>query len=250
MLGRCTLDLDPVDRGRSTVGGLGPRRYYDDTIIRGSVGSRPSSSYSLREIDPEQPSVAVIYIPDSDSKTIDGPDSIEMVIKEDPKPTSGIPASPTSLYEDSTSALPVSSPLAETTGSCSFVPCHSLEQGHQVVESRIATLQVELARTKTARVDRLAGEVAQMRRTLEYCLHLIDTEEHKTYQFVKRLRVELQCTLAPLPLMSLAATIETATRTEIADQMAKQQAVAMGAPSQSHKRSGQGRWRPKYSKKP
>ncbi|KAI5656869.1 hypothetical protein M9H77_25662 [Catharanthus roseus] len=26
MLGRCTLDLDPVDRGRSTIGGLGPRR--------------------------------------------------------------------------------------------------------------------------------------------------------------------------------------------------------------------------------
>ncbi|KAI5663235.1 hypothetical protein M9H77_22558 [Catharanthus roseus] len=28
MLGRFTLDLDPVDRGRSTVGGLGPRRVY------------------------------------------------------------------------------------------------------------------------------------------------------------------------------------------------------------------------------
>ncbi|KAI5678608.1 hypothetical protein M9H77_09558 [Catharanthus roseus] len=27
MLGSVTLDLDPVDRGRSTVGGLGPRRY-------------------------------------------------------------------------------------------------------------------------------------------------------------------------------------------------------------------------------
>ncbi|KAI5656796.1 hypothetical protein M9H77_25589 [Catharanthus roseus] len=28
MLGSVTLDLDPVNRGRSTVGGLGPRRYY------------------------------------------------------------------------------------------------------------------------------------------------------------------------------------------------------------------------------
>ncbi|KAI5654966.1 hypothetical protein M9H77_32153 [Catharanthus roseus] len=28
MLGSYTLDLDPVDRGRSTMGGLGPRRYY------------------------------------------------------------------------------------------------------------------------------------------------------------------------------------------------------------------------------
>ncbi|KAI5663766.1 hypothetical protein M9H77_23089 [Catharanthus roseus] len=28
MLGRCTLYLDPVDRGCSTVGGSGPTRYY------------------------------------------------------------------------------------------------------------------------------------------------------------------------------------------------------------------------------
>ncbi|KAI5678520.1 hypothetical protein M9H77_09470 [Catharanthus roseus] len=28
MLGSVTLDLDPVDRGRSTVGGLGPKWYY------------------------------------------------------------------------------------------------------------------------------------------------------------------------------------------------------------------------------
>ncbi|KAI5682663.1 hypothetical protein M9H77_03891 [Catharanthus roseus] len=28
MLGRFTFDLDPVDRGRSTVGGLDPRRGY------------------------------------------------------------------------------------------------------------------------------------------------------------------------------------------------------------------------------
>ncbi|KAI5653403.1 hypothetical protein M9H77_30590 [Catharanthus roseus] len=26
MLGKCTIDLDPVDRGRNTMGGLGPRR--------------------------------------------------------------------------------------------------------------------------------------------------------------------------------------------------------------------------------
>ncbi|KAI5680460.1 hypothetical protein M9H77_01687 [Catharanthus roseus] len=29
MLGSVTLDLDPVDRGRSTVGGLGPKRKLD-----------------------------------------------------------------------------------------------------------------------------------------------------------------------------------------------------------------------------
>ncbi|KAI5676029.1 hypothetical protein M9H77_06979 [Catharanthus roseus] len=28
MLGRFTLNLDPVDKGRSIVGGLGPRQYY------------------------------------------------------------------------------------------------------------------------------------------------------------------------------------------------------------------------------
>lgn len=55
----------------------------------------------------------------------------------------------------------------------------------------------------------------------KYCLRLIDTEEQKTRQFLKGVRVELQRALAPLPPMSFAATVEVATRTEIAYQMVK-----------------------------
>ncbi|KAI5674207.1 hypothetical protein M9H77_14571 [Catharanthus roseus] len=192
------------------VSRLGHRWIYKDgTIIRGSAGSRPSSSYSLREIHLERPSLAVVDILDSDSETIDGPTSIEMDIEEDPneptigsamdtagwiknvlrvemseepsiEPTSGIPASPTSLSKGSTSDLPISLLLAEIARSCFPVPCLSLEQGLQAVESQIVALQAELARTsrcfhsfrqarqlETARVDRLAVEVAQMRGTLE-----------------------------------------------------------------------------------
>ncbi|KAI5678519.1 hypothetical protein M9H77_09469 [Catharanthus roseus] len=137
-----TLDLDPVDRGRSTVGVLSPKRgyfleswvrrgpparvalgglagidygmpeffrrprfwfrtlsvepimkmsrlghrwiYQDGTIVRGSVGSTPSFSYSLGKIDLERPSVPVVDISDSDSETVDGLVGPDMDIEEDP----------------------------------------------------------------------------------------------------------------------------------------------------------------------
>ncbi|KAI5663829.1 hypothetical protein M9H77_23152 [Catharanthus roseus] len=52
----------------------------------------------------------------------------------------------------------------------------------------------------------------------KYCLRLIDTDENKTRQFVKRLRVELQRALAPLPSMGFVATVEAATQMVMADQ--------------------------------
>ncbi|KAI5653310.1 hypothetical protein M9H77_30497 [Catharanthus roseus] len=259
MLGRHTLVLDPVNRGHSTVGGSGPRQYYDGTIVRGSVGSTASSSYSLREIDSEQPLVAIVDIPDSDFETVDRPVGTKMDIEKDPVPTSVIHASPTGLYEGSTSGLPISSPLAETVGSFFPIPCLSLEQTLQAVESQIAALQVELARMcrcfhssrqvrqlETARADRLAAKVAQMRGTFEAQHH--DTEEHKIRQFVKGLGAELQRALAPLLPMSFA-TVRDATRTKIANQMAKRRAMVTGAPSPSRKRPVQGCWRLGYPKK-
>ncbi|KAI5678047.1 hypothetical protein M9H77_08997 [Catharanthus roseus] len=237
MLGGVNLNLDPVDRGRSTIGGLGPKRYCDRTIVRGSVGSTPSSSYSRREIDPERPSMPVVDIPDSDFETVDGWASTEMDIEEDPRPNFGIPASLTGFYEGSTSGLPVSSPIAETVGS--HFPAPS--------ENQIATLQAELARTnrhfplscqsrqlETTRANSLAAEVAQIRGTPE---------------FVKGLQVDLQRALAPLPPTSFAATVKAATRAEIGDQMAKQRMVATNASFHPHKRPGQGRWKPQYPKK-
>ncbi|KAI5653292.1 hypothetical protein M9H77_30479 [Catharanthus roseus] len=258
---RYTIDLDPINRGRSTVGGLGPRRfslegltpvrvvqgglvddslyvsispvprgtqvsypaavdlmkgygkmsrsglrwiYLDGLIVKGSAGSTPSSSYSLRVINPERPSVTIVDISYSDFETVDGPAGTEMDIEEDPtepttgstmdtvewlndvlrteasekpliEPTSVIPASPTSLYEGSISSLPVSSPLVRPRG-------HRL----QAAESQIATLQAELARTsrrfhsshqarqlETTRADRFAAEVAHMRGTLEAQHHVL-----------------------------------------------------------------------------
>ncbi|KAI5676515.1 hypothetical protein M9H77_07465 [Catharanthus roseus] len=48
MLGSVTLDLDPVDRGRSTVGGLGPRRLgQEGTTGYGSTG-RPGKYIGAR----------------------------------------------------------------------------------------------------------------------------------------------------------------------------------------------------------
>ncbi|KAI5649361.1 hypothetical protein M9H77_35366 [Catharanthus roseus] len=197
MLGSVTLDLDPVDRGRSTVGGLGPRRhrwiYQDETIVRGSAGLTPSSSYSIREIDPERLLVLVVDIPDSDSETedpseptseMDTTEWIENVLRnettEEPSlgPTSGILVSPTGFYEGSTFGLPVFSPIAETVGSHFPASYLSLEQRIQAAENQIAALQAELARTnrhfhlfrqarqfETARANRLVAEVAQIRGT-------------------------------------------------------------------------------------
>ncbi|KAI5678666.1 hypothetical protein M9H77_09616 [Catharanthus roseus] len=51
-------------------------------------------------------------------------------------------------------------------------------------------------------------------------------------------------TLAPLPPTSFA------TRTEIVDQMTNQRTVTLNTSFRPHKRSGQGRWKPQYLKKP
>ncbi|KAI5648700.1 hypothetical protein M9H77_34705 [Catharanthus roseus] len=74
----------------------------------------------------------------------------------------------------------------------------------------------------------------------KYCLRLIDTDENKTRQFVKGLRVELQRALAPLPPMGFAAAVEAATRTEMADQAVIRRKTAIGSATAPYKRPGQG----------
>ncbi|KAI5654700.1 hypothetical protein M9H77_31887 [Catharanthus roseus] len=139
-----TLSVEPIMVPYSTVvdlaEGFGVSQ-LDGTIVRGSAGSTPSSSYSLREIDPERPSVPVVDIPDSDSETVDGPFG-------------------------STSGLPISSPIAETAGSHFPASCLSLEQRLQAAENQIAALKAKLARTNRhfhLSPNRLAAEVAQIR---------------------------------------------------------------------------------------
>ncbi|KAI5676446.1 hypothetical protein M9H77_07396 [Catharanthus roseus] len=83
----------------------------------------------------------------------------------------------------------------------------------------------------------------------KYCLRLIDTDENKTRQFVKGLRVELQRALAPLPPMGFAATVEAATQTEMADQAVIQRKTAIGSATAPYKRPGQGPWKPRDFKR-
>ncbi|KAI5667539.1 hypothetical protein M9H77_17392 [Catharanthus roseus] len=74
--------------------------------------------------------------------------------------------------------------------------------------------------------------------TLKYkdALRLIHTDENKTQQFVKGLRVELQRGLAPLPPKGFAAAVEAATRTEMVDQASIQTKVAIGSAATPYKR--------------
>ncbi|KAI5682483.1 hypothetical protein M9H77_03711 [Catharanthus roseus] len=69
---------------------------------------------------------------------------------------------------------------------------------------------------------------------------LIDTDENKTRQFVKGLKVELQQALAPLPPMRFAAAVEAVTRMGMADQTVIQRKVATGPVARPYKRPGQG----------
>ncbi|KAI5678579.1 hypothetical protein M9H77_09529 [Catharanthus roseus] len=78
---------------------------------------------------------------------------------------------------------------------------------------------------------------------------LIDTDENKTRQFVKGLRVELQRALAPLPPMGFAAAVEAATRIEMADQAVIQRKTTIGSATAPYKRPGQGPWKPRDFKR-
>ncbi|KAI5682293.1 hypothetical protein M9H77_03521 [Catharanthus roseus] len=53
MLSRFTLDLDLVDRGRSTVGGLGPRRVLKTRDLRKLLNNR--SNTGIKVSSPTQP---------------------------------------------------------------------------------------------------------------------------------------------------------------------------------------------------
>ncbi|KAI5675885.1 hypothetical protein M9H77_06835 [Catharanthus roseus] len=282
--------------------------YKDGTIVRGSASSTSSSSYSLWENNPERSLVPVVDIPDSDFETVDGPVGTEMDIEEDPSepttemdttewienvlrdetteepssgPTSGIPVSPTSFYEGSTSGLPVSSPIAETTGKMlgPHSPDHeaeampessSHEQTNTASHEIIGNFMTKMTELLEATLANRRGERAQStsnNEALERFLRFRPPEFHGEVEqeaegelFLEQLN-DIYDTLqyepegygralAPLSTTSFAATVEAATRTEIADQMAKLRTVAINASFHPHKRPGQGCWRPQYPKNP
>ncbi|KAI5657938.1 hypothetical protein M9H77_26731 [Catharanthus roseus] len=76
-----------------------------------------------------------------------------------------------------------------------------------------------------------------------------NTDENKTRQFVKGLRVELQRALAPFPPMGFAATVEATTRIEMADQAVIERKTAIGSAATTYKRPGQGLWKPRDFKR-
>ncbi|KAI5682321.1 hypothetical protein M9H77_03549 [Catharanthus roseus] len=67
-------------------------------------------------------------------------------------------------------------------------------------------------------LGKIAQYTTKFNRLAKYCLRLTNTDENKTQQFVKGLKVELQWALEPLPPMGFVAAFEAATRTEMADQ--------------------------------
>ncbi|KAI5681131.1 hypothetical protein M9H77_02358 [Catharanthus roseus] len=95
----------------------------------------------------------------------------------------------------------------------------------------------------------VAQYTAKFNRLAKYYLMLIDTDENKTRQFVKELRVELQQALAPLPPMGFAAVVKAATRIEMADQAVIQRKIAIGSTATPYKRPGQGPWKPRDFKR-
>ncbi|KAI5657018.1 hypothetical protein M9H77_25811 [Catharanthus roseus] len=95
----------------------------------------------------------------------------------------------------------------------------------------------------------VAQYTAKFNRLAKYCLRLIDTDENKTRQFVKGLRVKLQRALAPLPPIGFAAAVEAATQTEMADQAIIQRKTAIGSATAPYKRPGQGPWKPRDFKR-
>ncbi|KAI5663144.1 hypothetical protein M9H77_22467 [Catharanthus roseus] len=289
MLGSATLDLYSVDRGRSIVGGLGLRRYcwvrrgppariaqgglsciFVSSVPRGTrvpypaavdlaegyelqIAGRLTAKVTLMEGTPEfdisfkfgMLRVSYNYkLKDSIPKFSR---EFELIFKENGCRVLAI----TRLWKDSFDFGPRTELF--------------LEQLNDIYE----TLQYEGARRVTFAAFRSRGAVKDWwlriseARVLRNQLWMWEefqeefkqeyipyTEEHKTRQFVKGLRVDLQHALAPLPPTSFAATVEAATRIEIADQMAKQRTVAMNTSFYSHKQPGQRRWRPQYLKKP
>ncbi|KAI5649933.1 hypothetical protein M9H77_35938 [Catharanthus roseus] len=90
---------------------------------------------------------------------------------------------------------------------------------------------------------------AKFNRLTKYYLRLIDSDENKTQQFVKGLRVELQRALALLPPMGFAAAVEAATQIEMVDQAVIQRKTAIGLAATPYKRPGQGPWKPRDFKR-
>ncbi|KAI5658133.1 hypothetical protein M9H77_26926 [Catharanthus roseus] len=131
--------------------------------------------------DPVRRAYHVVDIPDSDSETVNGPVGTEMDIEKDP-------SEPTTKM-DTTEWIK----NLRLWGHIFPASCLSLELRFQEAENQIAALQAELAKTnrhfhlsrqarqlETARVNRLATKVAQIRGTLEVQQRGPHSPDHET----------------------------------------------------------------------
>ncbi|KAI5682846.1 hypothetical protein M9H77_04074 [Catharanthus roseus] len=174
------------------------------TLVEGPSRTTSSSSYSLREIVLEREPVPMIDLSD----------------KEDPSEAES---------ESDAETMPESEgvALADAKGTDTFTAgSQSPNHADEAVSGSSQNRQFEPMREATPHPEQAT-------------IRLIDTDENKTRQFVKGLKVELQRALAPLPPMGFAAAVEAATRTEMANQAVIQMKTVIGSPVTPYKRPGQ-----------
>jgi hypothetical protein len=56
--------------------------------------------------------------------------------------------------------------------------------------------------------------IVEFNRLSKYCRRLVDTEQNRTIQFIKGLRLELRRALTPFPPNNYSTVVDTAMRTE------------------------------------
>ncbi|KAI5676884.1 hypothetical protein M9H77_07834 [Catharanthus roseus] len=259
MLDRYTLDLHPVERGCGTIGGLGLRRYYG--VLPSILGQEGSpvmvAQGGLRTRSPNPARSANVSPLDSletvgrlTAKVALMRGTLERLSIRLRLDDVGFDISfdygmlrvsyncKLKIEEEDEHRILVMK--RSWNDSYDLGPWNSmlfLEQLNNIYD----TLQYDGAKNVTFAAFRLRGTAKNLwlrifeARVLRNQLwtwddfqeefkqeYIPDTEEYKTRQVVKGLRMELQNVLAPLPPMSFAATVEAATRIEIANQMAKQ----------------------------
>ncbi|KAI5666411.1 hypothetical protein M9H77_16264 [Catharanthus roseus] len=249
MLGSVTLDLDPVDRGRSTVGGLGPRRLVLTMGCR-NLSEDPVSSSGLCPLSLSCSMPRGTQVPYSAVVDLAEGYGVSHVVSEPGPHSPG----------HKTEAMPESSSHRQTNAASHEIIGNFMTKMTELLEATLTNRRGEgdqnasndeaLERFLRFRPPEFHGEVGQEAKAELVLEQLNDIYDTCSMKAPGGLRVDLQHALAPLPPTSFAATVEAATRTEIANQVTKQRTMALNASFHPHKRSGQGRWRPQYPKKP
>ncbi|KAI5673073.1 hypothetical protein M9H77_13437 [Catharanthus roseus] len=193
----------------------------EGTLVSGSSGTSPSSSYFLREIVPERDPILLIDL--SDSEMVEGPVAqgmeLGVSIEEDP-----------SEAESDAEMLPELEGVAlvAAEGIDTLVVGGSLSHYQYRLFVEAASQQTARLREEILRMDAFWYTARQAHRTggLELPKLGHSGTNHGPGTISKnnskrRLRAQLQRALAPLPPMGFAATIEAATSMEMVDRASR-----------------------------